>query len=263
MGSPCSDSRQLNGMGGGISSLSKICVVGKSSDPHSVTFRFAQVGIKDVDIDMDETCGNLMCAVPLFAMQERLVKAKTGKPGQLNVLVQDMNTRKNVMAHFPGSLDGGVHWDDKYEISGVNGLGTRVATEYLDCGGSKTGRLWPTGRPKDTFSIGGGTVELTLIDGPNPAVFCTATELGLEKKDLSDLSFNAELLRHLEDIRLAGTIKMGIARDTEDAKRYRAIPKICVLQKTLYQEEKGIRATTLSWKCHTKLSQSLLVFPSR
>ena len=45
LGSPDPNGRQLNGMGGGISSLSKICVVGPSERPDAdVDFTFAQVG---------------------------------------------------------------------------------------------------------------------------------------------------------------------------------------------------------------------------
>lgn len=45
MGSPDPNGRQLDGMGGGISSLSKICVVKKSlRDDADVDYTFAQVG---------------------------------------------------------------------------------------------------------------------------------------------------------------------------------------------------------------------------
>ena len=53
MGSPDPYGRQLNGMGGGISSLSKICVVDKSQRPGiDIDYTFVQVGIKDKLIDL-------------------------------------------------------------------------------------------------------------------------------------------------------------------------------------------------------------------
>lgn len=233
-------------MGGGISSLSKICVVAASEEPNTVDFSFAQVGIKDMEIDMHGTCGNLMSAVPLFAVQEGLVTPKVSKTGQLEVLVNCMNTQKKIMTQFPGSLDTGVDWHDLYEVSGVDGYGTRVATEYLDCGGSKTGQLWPTGNFHDTLVVDGKPVRATLIDGPNPAIFCDAQELGFHDETLETLTHSPAALKYLEKIRIAGTIGMGIARDDEDARQYRAVPKISLLQRPLGHDARGIRATTLS-----------------
>lgn len=52
IGSPDPNGRQLDGMGGGISSLSKICVVSPSSRPDAqVEFTFVQVGVKNDGID--------------------------------------------------------------------------------------------------------------------------------------------------------------------------------------------------------------------
>src|SRR5438477_8343842 len=48
MGSPDPNGRQLDGMGGGISSLSKICVIGPPSRPDAdVDYTFAQIGVRD------------------------------------------------------------------------------------------------------------------------------------------------------------------------------------------------------------------------
>jgi 2-methylaconitate cis-trans-isomerase PrpF len=48
MGSPDPNGRQLNGMGGGISSLSKVCVLAPSDrDDADIGFTFAQVQIRE------------------------------------------------------------------------------------------------------------------------------------------------------------------------------------------------------------------------
>ena len=48
MGSHDPNGRQLDGMGGGISSLSKICVIGKPSRVDAdVDYTFAQIGVRD------------------------------------------------------------------------------------------------------------------------------------------------------------------------------------------------------------------------
>ncbi|MBS05458.1 MAG: PrpF family protein, partial [Gammaproteobacteria bacterium] len=46
IGSPDPNGRQLNGMGGGISSLSKICVVGPSTHPDAdIDYTFAECAV--------------------------------------------------------------------------------------------------------------------------------------------------------------------------------------------------------------------------
>src|SRR6201997_5607308 len=76
MGLPDPNGRQLDGMGGGISSLSKICVIGKPSRAGAdVDYTFAQVSIKDAAVDYSGNCGNMSSAVGPFAVDEGLVTA--------------------------------------------------------------------------------------------------------------------------------------------------------------------------------------------
>jgi 2-methylaconitate cis-trans-isomerase PrpF len=91
MGSPDPYERQLNGMGGGISSLSKAVVVSKiekspnpappnskqnpsgSREEADLEYTFVQVGITDTSIDMSGNCGNLTSAVAPFALSHGLL----------------------------------------------------------------------------------------------------------------------------------------------------------------------------------------------
>ena len=74
MGSPDRYGRQLNGMGGGISSLSKVCVVGPPTvDDADVDYTFAQVQVKDALVDYSGNCGNMSSAIGPFAVDEGLV----------------------------------------------------------------------------------------------------------------------------------------------------------------------------------------------
>ncbi|KAF9521118.1 hypothetical protein BS47DRAFT_1370235 [Hydnum rufescens UP504] len=115
MGSPDPDGRQIDGMGGGLSSLSKVAIVSTpgetlpcrpeeghlpTNDPtcHSfpdgiawaddveaasredagwdVVYRFAQVGVRDGVVDWGSTCGNLVAAVAHYAVEEGLVNER-------------------------------------------------------------------------------------------------------------------------------------------------------------------------------------------
>src|ERR1700736_1878187 len=76
MGSPDANGRQLDGMGGGISSLSKVCVVGAPTRPDAdVDYTFAQVAVTSAAVDYSGNCGNMSSAVGPFAVDEGLVKA--------------------------------------------------------------------------------------------------------------------------------------------------------------------------------------------
>src|ERR1700754_1788782 len=75
MGSPDPNGRQLDGMGGGLSSLSKICVVGPSSRPDAdVDYTFAQVSVDEALVDYAGNCGNMSSAIGPFAFEEGFVK---------------------------------------------------------------------------------------------------------------------------------------------------------------------------------------------
>src|SRR3984893_11747168 len=60
MGSPDPNGRQLDGMGGGNSPLSKVCVVGPPSRPDAdIDYTFAQVSVKDAPVHYRGKCGNM------------------------------------------------------------------------------------------------------------------------------------------------------------------------------------------------------------
>src|SRR5438876_11583299 len=66
--------RQLDGMGGGVSSLSKVCIIGPPSRSDAdVDYTFAQVSVKEAAVDYSGNCGNMSSAVGPFALDEGLV----------------------------------------------------------------------------------------------------------------------------------------------------------------------------------------------
>src|ERR1044071_2074601 len=76
IGSPDPYGRQLDGMGGGISSLSKVCVVGPSSRSDAdIDYTFAQVSVKEAKVDYSGNRGNMSSAMGPFAVDSGLVKA--------------------------------------------------------------------------------------------------------------------------------------------------------------------------------------------
>ena len=74
MGSPDSYGRQLNGMGSGISSTSKIIVLGPPTrDDVDVDYTFFQVGIKDGSLDTAGNCGNMSSLVGPMALDKGML----------------------------------------------------------------------------------------------------------------------------------------------------------------------------------------------
>ena len=77
LGSPDPDGRQIDGLGGGISSLSKAAIVGPAPDGSGadVAFRFAQVEVAEPQVDFTGNCGNISAAIAPFAVAAGLVPA--------------------------------------------------------------------------------------------------------------------------------------------------------------------------------------------
>jgi 2-methylaconitate isomerase len=148
IGSPDPYGRQLDGMGGGISSLSKVCVVGPSSRPDAdIDYTFAQVQVKEAKIDYTANCGNMSSAVGPFAVDEGIVQVSG--PEAL-VRVHNTNTKKIIYSRF--ALDGGESAvDGDLSIPGVAGTGSAVRLEFREPGGATTDKLLPTGNVADVL----------------------------------------------------------------------------------------------------------------
>ncbi len=209
IGSPDPNGRQLNGMGGGISSLSKVCVVGPPSRKDAdIDYTFAQVSVRDAQVAYGTNCGNMSSAMGPFAADEGLVPVSGDE-----ALIRIHNTNTNKIIHSRFALDEGrAVVDGMQALPGVAGTGAPVRLEFLDPGGAGTGRLLPTGNVVDTlYPEGFDPIEASLIDSANPAVFVAAADLGISGTELpADLDARADLMERLQAIRQAGGAAMGL-----------------------------------------------------
>ncbi|MGQ4810401.1 2-methyl-aconitate isomerase [Candidatus Entotheonellaceae bacterium PAL068K] len=240
LGSPDPDGRQVDGLGGGISSLSKVAIIGRSSDPDSdVTFTFGQVEVQQPFIDWSGTCGNISAAVGAFAIEEELMPAVDPVTP---VRVLATNTGKRYIAHVP-VRDGLAEVEGDFSIAGVPGPAARVALEYLAPGGSLGGKLLPTGVPRQSITLAGGRrVTVSLVDAALPMVYVRAQELGVDATRLApELDSDADLQAVLEEIRGHGAVLFGLAENVEHARNVvKAIPKIAtVAPSATYQSSSG------------------------
>lgn len=215
MGSPDPYGRQLNGMGGGLSSLSKVCVVGASELPEAdLDFTFAQVQIKRALVDYSGNCGNMSAAIGPFGLTAGLVERDDG---EATVLVRNTNTAKLMRATF--AVKGGLAVEDgDLAIPGVAGSGAPVRLDFLDPGGPATGALLPTGGATDVLATPHGTFMVSMIDAANACVFVAASDVGLDGTETPEqLESQPQVLATLTAIRAHAAVAMGLVATLEAA----------------------------------------------
>ncbi len=209
--------RQLDGMGGGVSSLSKVCIIGPPTHPDAdVDYTFAQILIDKARVDYAINCGNMSSAIGPFAVDEGLVPLPSGKDAV--VRIHNTNTKKIIVARF-GVEDGLAAVDGDMALDGVAGTAAPIRLEFLAPGGARTGKLLPTGHSTGILEVAGvGRIAASMIDAANPFVFVAAADVGATATERpQDIEQNAKLMQTLESIRRAASVAMGIAGDTEKA----------------------------------------------
>ena len=228
MGTPDPYGRQLDGMGGGVSSLSKVCIVAPSErDDADVDYTFAQVMIREARVDYKGNCGNMSSAVGPFAVDEGLVR-----PNGDSATVRIFNTNTSKVIHSTFPIEAGrARYDGDLAIPGVGGTGAPIRLDFVHPGGASTGKLLPSGQVVDRLEVPGlGVVEVSLVDAANAAVFVRARDVGLTGLELPDeLEARPEMLALLDAIRVQASIRMGIAPDVESARRITIVPFVCVV----------------------------------
>lgn len=214
MGTPDPYGRQLNGMGGGASSLSKAVIIGPPTHPDAdVDYTFVQLAIDKPIADWSGNCGNLSSVIGPFAVDHGLVKAPDGES---TVRFHQTNTRKIIHARFRVE-NGMAAIDGDMEIAGVAGKAAPVRLDFVKPGGATTGRLLPTGNVVDRIDApGGGQIEISLVDASHPTAFIRARDLGLTGTEPPDaLQADAALMARLETLRRRAGVMMGLAPNEE------------------------------------------------
>ncbi len=229
LGSPDPYGRQIDGLGGGISSLSKVAIIGRGTTPETdARFTFGQVDVERPFVDFLGTCGNMSAAVGPFAIDEGMIPAiEPVTP----VRVLSTYTGKHYIAYVPVRV-GRAETEGDYTIDGVPGPGARIALEFLDPGGSTGGRVLPTGRATDTLMLDDGRrVTVSLVDAAAPMVFVLAEALGASATELpQDLDANRALQDLLEEIRARAAVQLGMADSVAQARdKVKAVPKIALV----------------------------------
>lgn len=231
IGSPDPYGQQIDGMGGATSSTSKVVIVSKSNRPGcDVDYLFGQVAIGQPLVDWSGNCGNLTSAVGPFSIYRGLADAP--QDGMAVVNIWQENIGKKIVAHVP-MKDGEVQELGDFVLDGVTFPAAEIKLEFLDPG-ADGGNMFPTGNPIDIIHVPGvGEVEATLINAGNPAIFVSASSMGLTGAERQgDINSDANLLARFEAIRAHGAVIMDLAESVEYAMAKRQhTPKIAFFGK--------------------------------
>ncbi len=236
MGSP--DVRQINGMGGGTSVTSKVCIISKSLEENvDIDYFFAQVEVDRKHVDYAPTCGNMLSALGPFAIEEGLVKTSNEIT---QVHVKSTNTNALITLDVP-TPDGKLKYSGDFKIDGVPGTGSQILMNFKNLEGKTTGNLFPTGNTIDTFD----GINVTCFDLATAMIICDAKELNiLGNENSKELNNNKQLLDKIEQIRLLAAKKMGMG----DVKG-KVLPKVSLLSKSV-NENSIISRYFTPYSCH-------------
>lgn len=222
-GSP--DVKQINGLGGGTPTTSKVGIVEVSSRPDAdVDFTFGQVSLDRPYVDYRPNCGNISSAVGPFALEHGMVQMKQSE--LMRVRIYNTNTDSVIVSQFQ-VRDKHFEPEGNTVIPGVPGSGSAIYLDFLEKGGRFNGKLFPTGRVKDRiFLFDGKAFDVTIVDVGNLTVLLDGMALGMNGTEVKEEDLSGALVQ-MEAIRKEVGIRLGIFhRDACIDPGSHALPKV-------------------------------------
>ncbi|GMG27096.1 unnamed protein product [Aspergillus oryzae var. brunneus] len=214
LGSAEGGKRQLNGVGGATPTTSKVAVIRKSKIPVvDADYTFVQVAPDQAQVDMTGNCGNMASG--------------------MHITVFNTNTQQILVETVHVTPDGRFSEDGDYSIAGVRGTASPIRMNIIKPAGSMTGRLFPSGAKQEMLTVGSAhtptpfIVRVSLVDAANPFALLSASTMPAAyhgSEPTSPLSLGI-----IEEIRVAGAVRFGLAEDTATAGRVIGTPKIAHL----------------------------------
>lgn len=261
MGDP--DPKQIDGLGGTVSSNNKIVIVWKSEEENvDVEYLVGQVIVGKSQVDYKSNCGNMTAAVGPYAVEEGMVEITEPIT---TVRLLNKNTNKYINVTVPIDPETKTFAQDgDCAIAGVDGTAAELKVKFMNPAGAKTGKLLPTGNVLDILDIPGfGKIEASILDVSNPMVLVRAEDIGMKGTELpEEINQNQKVCDLLEKIRGTAACMMGFARDLEDATdNSPAVPKVGfftvpkdyrdIAGEQAHKEDMDVCARVISvFKCH-------------
>jgi 2-methylaconitate cis-trans-isomerase PrpF len=202
--------RNIDGLGGGNAVTTKVAMLSRSDEPDvDVDYFFAQVAVEKRLVDYAPSCGNILVGVGPAAIEMGLVPV-TGDETQLRIRAVNTGSLIEAVVQTPG---GAVRYDGDVAIDGVPGTAAPVAVNFMEVVGSRTGKLLPTGKVRETID----GIDVTCIDVAMPMMIAHAADFGIEgTESQAELDENKALFERMEAIRLEAGRRMGFGDVTDE-----------------------------------------------
>ena len=242
MGSP--DINQIDGLGGASNVTSKVAVISISKkEGIDIDYKFIQVMIDTANIDDKPTCGNILTAVGVFALERGLVNIEEN---QTIVKIYDVNTGA-IISQIIQTPKRCITYKGNTKIAGVPNSASGISLFFKNITGGKTGHYLPTKKKKDIFN----GIEVTCLDISMPVVFVKANDMNLTGYESPDiLNANKVFFEKLENIREQASYAMGLG-----SAKGNVIPKIAIISSSKQNAHINIRYFTPS-SAHPSLAVS-------
>ncbi|RAH86211.1 DUF453-domain-containing protein [Aspergillus japonicus CBS 114.51] len=241
---------QIDGLGGGTSTTSKVAVVGRSSQPGiDLEYSFVQVDFKAGRTDRSGTCGNMVAGVGPFAWDQHLLDRSSGWSSSssstaIDIHVLDTNTSQVFRLTMPNPYY--YHHTHPDSLSMFAATWEAIKVTMVQPGGQMTGALFPKKESSSSSSTEeerttvleipcGWTGQLlrvraTLIDCGNPFVLVAAADMPVQYHlEQQDALFSDAARLTVETLRRAASLRLGLATSWDVAACQRTVPKIAVV----------------------------------
>jgi 2-methylaconitate isomerase len=187
MGSPDPTGLQIDGMGGGITSTSKVALISKikRNNQEFLNYNFGQVSIKEAKVDWSGNCGNIASGLFEFVKEEKeyldcLEEVQDKGSNYSHKLRVWQENKKHEMCIW-GNIN---HSSEKVCISGIKLAYPPLFVEFKDIVPIDS-NLFPTKNLIDRLQLSDTEIiEATLISGANPLAVIHASALGLKGNEI-------------------------------------------------------------------------------
>ncbi|MCX5809521.1 MAG: hypothetical protein NTX36_09150 [Proteobacteria bacterium] len=225
MGKP--DPLEVDGLGGGQFWNSKVAIVGRSQRSDAdIDYTFVQVEPLTDTVDYNANCGNISAGVPLFALDRGLI---TLPDGEHELRIWNTNTQKMLYSELTVKNSRALVAGD-YVMSGIPGSGSKIFMDFRDTVGATTGKMFPTGRLKDSVVMEDGTrVSVTICDVSNMIVYVAATAVGCNGLEtLDELNVKKTMFDRCAEIRGKAVLLAGLVDRWQDGRDW-FLPPVCMV----------------------------------
>ena len=219
---------QITGLGRGPATSNKVFIIGPGDGMRAdFNSTLAQLAAEKSTIDWSVNCGNMSAAIPLFLLNNGLLKA-CDPITEVRIFNTNTSVITDCRVRTPGGLS--VIPVDT-EIPGVYGAFQGVELSLRSPVGAKTGQLLPTGRERDVFD----GVEVSCVDVAVPMVILRAESLGMRGDEtVSSMNANEALKTRLRSIWVQAGLAMQLKRKgapmtADDLATSQTIPKVCLV----------------------------------